>query len=299
MDIVVAELTSNLVKHTKGGYFLAKKISGINKGIEIICIDNGPGMASTGKMMEDGVSTVNTMGQGLGAIKRLSDEFDIYSIKDWGSILLARIYNSKPKPSSKNEHLVNIVMVPKEGEKACGDACGFEVNGNYLKIAVSDGLGHGKEAEQAALKSLESFEEHIMLSPKEQLKKIHEAIKKMRGAVMNITHIDFDNNQLVYCGVGNISSRLQSPGKSKSCISYNGIVGHSIPTTLNNHVYQWSKNDMLVITSDGLNNRWDILKYPSITKHDGSILAAALYKDHFRGNDDVTVAIIGQPKRTE
>ena len=87
-EIVIAEITSNLVKHAaKGGDILARVINSPSRGIEFIAIDDGPGMLKPLKMMEDGLSTSNTLGQGLGAIRRLSNEFDLYSIPRWGTIL--------------------------------------------------------------------------------------------------------------------------------------------------------------------------------------------------------------------
>src|SRR5215204_5128502 len=73
VDIIVAELVSNLVKHGSGGHLLAKKVLDVNNGagIELISIDDGPGIPNVKKMMEDGESTKNTLGQGLGAIQRL------------------------------------------------------------------------------------------------------------------------------------------------------------------------------------------------------------------------------------
>ncbi len=65
VDIVVSELTSNLVKHTtNGGELLVKAVSrhGV-AGIEMLCLDTGPGMADPTRMLEDGVSTVGSQGK--------------------------------------------------------------------------------------------------------------------------------------------------------------------------------------------------------------------------------------------
>ncbi|MET0394808.1 MAG: SpoIIE family protein phosphatase [Chitinophagaceae bacterium] len=294
VEIIVAEMTSNLSKHsTQGGQLLVKEIAGNQpSGIEIICIDNGPGMVMPARMLEDGVSTSNTLGQGLGAIRRLSDEFDLYSRKDWGTILLARVFVQKKQVSAGKKTMgVNVVMLAKTGEEACGDNWTTIRKGNQLKLALLDGLGHGPNAALAAEKGVEAFHQYGTDLPNEQLKNIHAAIRKTRGAVIGIAHIDFTNRQLLYSGVGNISGKLFSAGKLRPCMSYNGIVGHTIPGTINNYVFVWEKNDMLILHSDGLSGRWDLQKYPQITRHDGSILAAALYKDHCRGNDDVTIAV--------
>src|SRR5690348_10389926 len=68
VEIVVAEMTTNLVKHSsKGGMLLVRILEDV--GMELICIDDGPGMATPLRMLEDGQSTTRTLGQGLGAIK--------------------------------------------------------------------------------------------------------------------------------------------------------------------------------------------------------------------------------------
>jgi hypothetical protein len=51
------------------------------------------------------------------------------------------------------------------------------------------------------------------------------------------------------------------------------------------------KNQQLIMCSDGIRSRWDLTKYPSILKHDPMLLAAALYKDFSRRNDDTSVFI--------
>src|SRR6202012_2824267 len=67
LDLVVAEMTSNLFKYGDGGEILMGIFpNGGSPYIELISIDRGPGMANPSKMMQDGVSTTNTLGHGLG-----------------------------------------------------------------------------------------------------------------------------------------------------------------------------------------------------------------------------------------
>lgn len=299
LEIIISEITSNTVKHTtKGAEILVKVIDTNNPGLEIICIDHGPGMESVSKMMEDGMSSTNTLGHGLGAIKRLSDELDVYSLQGWGTILLARVYEKKADPLKRTVIDIGMLMVAKEGETVCGDDYYYTIKGNTAKFAVCDGLGHGNEAHIASVQCLKVFKENMVLTPVEQLKMVHTGAKRTRGAVMFTIQFDFNNKQVTYCGVGNISAKALSAARSKYCISYNGIVGHSIPNSMNNHVLQCNKTDLFIIHSDGLSSRWDLQKYPGITKHDRSIIAAALYKDFCRKTDDVTVAVISQSNHT-
>src|SRR5262245_21122763 len=99
IDIVVAEMVSNLVKHAGGGQILVRLIEENDvQGIELITMDDGPGMTDISRMMGDGVSTKNTLGHGLGSMKRLSDKFQVYSMKGWGTIILCRLF-AAPLPA--------------------------------------------------------------------------------------------------------------------------------------------------------------------------------------------------------
>ena len=123
LDIIVAELVSNLVKHAGGGQVLVKLVEdGGRQGIELISLDNGPGMTDITRMVADGVSTKNTLGQGLGAMKRLSDVFQVYSQKDWGTVILIRLFkDALPFFKKLPKEEIRSVVLPKPGETACGD----------------------------------------------------------------------------------------------------------------------------------------------------------------------------------
>src|SRR5215475_5663090 len=97
--LVVTEAATNLVKHTPQGQLLARAFDrdGV-AAIEVLALDQGPGIANIGESLRDGYSTAGSPGTGLGAIKRLSDEFDIYSIPGKGTALVAQIW-SRRSPS--------------------------------------------------------------------------------------------------------------------------------------------------------------------------------------------------------
>ena len=65
VDLVVAEMVSNLVKHANGGHLLVKQIKDPQKGegLELVSIDSGKGIPDLKRMMQDGVSTKNTLVQ--------------------------------------------------------------------------------------------------------------------------------------------------------------------------------------------------------------------------------------------
>ena len=81
VSIVMVELTENLVAHgaVRGRILLSVVEQGDRKGLQIISEDSGPGIADVSWAIQDGHSKKTTLGIGLGAVKRLMDEFDIIS----------------------------------------------------------------------------------------------------------------------------------------------------------------------------------------------------------------------------
>ena len=292
LEIIIAEVTSNLWKHSKtGGFLLIRALTGTERGIELISIDNGPGMKMPAKMMTDGNSTTKTLGQGLGAIRRLASEFDLYSMTGWGTILLSRTYISKEYVEDQATFQVAGISVCKKGQVVSGDAYKFIANTKRVRGIMIDGLGHGPSANLAAAEAVRSFVSLPNTLPTEQILSLHQHLKRTRGAVVNVVFIDLINQELSYSGVGNISMKVISQSQVKGCFSYNGIVGHIMPGVLNNHTIQWQNNDILILHTDGITSRWDVSRYPAILQHHPIMLCAALYKDYDRGTDDATVMV--------
>jgi len=290
LDLVVAEMTSNLFKYSDDGEILMGVFH--NEGspyIELISIDNGPGMANPARMMQDGVSTTNTLGHGLGSMKRLSDDFDLYSQPGWGTIVLSRVYSDPEKAKVKYPVVIRPIVVFKPGETTSGDGFVFKKTDQYVKMMLADGLGHGPEANKAVKEAAAVFKVFPDYSPTETLRFIHNSIKKTRGAVINITGYEAGKKMWTTAGVGNIALRLIGPGTMRNHMSYNGIVGHNIPGSMNDQQYPADQFNQVMICSDGIKTRIELTKYPQIAKHDQAVLAAAIYKDHARKNDDMSV----------
>lgn len=292
VDIIVAEIASNLVKHAGGGEILARIFQEENNTVlELISIDSGPGMAEPLRMIEDGVSTSNTLGNGLGAIKRLSDDFQIYSVKNWGTILLSRVYKKAPPKQKKRKNVeTGLIVLPKPGEEACGDGVYSSLNGNMLTLFLGDGLGHGPDAEKAVQQAIMALKNCYEKNIPDILRHIHKEVKKTRGLVASIAVFNFSEKYWRICGIGNISTRTHSL-LAKSHISYNGIVGMNIPATINEQRVPYERGQCIIMCSDGIKTRWDLHKYPNILKYDLSIAAAVIYKDFSRKTDDSSVLI--------
>lgn len=87
----VSELARNIFLYAGSGTVTVREIERTGrKGIEIICEDQGPGIANIDTVMQDGYSTSRGMGMGLPGAKRLMDEFDIRSQEGVGTTIICR-----------------------------------------------------------------------------------------------------------------------------------------------------------------------------------------------------------------
>jgi anti-sigma regulatory factor (Ser/Thr protein kinase) len=292
VDIIVAELVSNLIKHGNGGKLLVKLIKeqGID-GIELISIDDGIGIGDVNRMIADGVSTTNTLGHGLGAIKRLSDLFQVYSLKDWGSIFLSRVFKEE-LPYQKKTTEIRSVVIAKPGEEQCGDAFYCKIGSETIRLFLGDGLGHGEEAALAVNTAIEAFKSSKEESPVEVIRELHKSVRKTRGLVGTVAVYVKSERCWRISGVGNIATRIMNGIDMKTNMSYNGIIGHNIPNTMKDHEIKVEKGQLLVLCSDGIKTKVDLQKYPGILKYDLSVLAAVIFKDYARLTDDMSVVAV-------
>jgi anti-sigma regulatory factor (Ser/Thr protein kinase) len=100
--LVATEIGTNLVKHGGGGDVIVKQISdGSRRGIELLALDKGPGMADVSKCLRDGYSTSGSPGTGLGAMERLSQHFEIYSRAGQGTAVLAQLWPDSRQPTAQ------------------------------------------------------------------------------------------------------------------------------------------------------------------------------------------------------
>src|SRR5262245_55928728 len=130
--LVATEVATNLVKHAKDGQVVLRSLSAVEGGgVELLALDRGPGIADLARCLRDGFSTVGTSGAGLGAIRRLADQFDVTSTPGLGTTLAARLRRKGEKPGPRPAAVdIGAVCLPVAGEEACGDAWVVESSSN-------------------------------------------------------------------------------------------------------------------------------------------------------------------------
>lgn len=296
VGIVVTELANNLVKHAQDGCLLLRSLEhpGIT-GLEILSLDKGPGMLNVGECLRDGFSTSGTPGTGLGAIQRLSDRFEIYSIAPEGTAILSQVWaNSTYLDLLQDPTEIGVVCLPKQGEEVSGDTFASQRVGDRQILMVADGLGHGPLAAQASLEAVRVFHDHTQSDPATIMTAMHAALRSTRGAAVAIADVNLQEQTVQYVGVGNIAGSLLDTGlmteRSTSMVSHNGTVGFEM-RKVQTFTYPWQPGNLLIMHSDGLGTRWRLDRYPGLINQHPSLIAGILYRDFNRGRDDVTVLV--------
>jgi hypothetical protein len=158
-------------------------------------------------------------------------------------------------------------------------------------VLVVDGLGHGPQAAEAADEAVRIFTAHSSDPPAEIITRIHDALKKARGAAAAIAEIRPLAGTLIYAGVGNIAGSILSNTLSRSLVSHNGTLGH-VMARVQEFKAEWPRDGILVMHSDGLQSRWELSKYAGLLARQPALIGGVLLRDFRRERDDASVMVM-------
>lgn len=294
LAIVVTEAATNILRHGGGGGEVLLKGDAEAEGgrVDVIALDQGPGMANVNECLRDGVSTAEGPGTGLGAIRRLSDHWDIYSKPGMGTALVCGFAASGLPPGGRGPLRTGAVCLPRTGETLGGDGWASRPMGNAgLLVMMCDGLGHGMGANTAMTAACSAFAQSGGTAPAAVITDIHERLRRTRGAAIALAHIDPVGRRVVFVGVGNISGVIRGDGRQQRTLSQNGVVGHNM-IRVKEMEYEWEGSLLAVFHSDGLSAKWDMDIYPGLVTRQPMMIASVLYRDFKRARDDNLVVVV-------
>ena len=287
LALVVTESGTNLLRHAGGGQILLQALDGQHAAaVEMLALDRGPGMSNVVRCLEDGYSTAGGAGTGLGAIRRLSTVFDVYSRPGHGTAILSRIGSI----ADRQRLVVDGVSVAAPGEARCGDAWAEERRADGVMLLVVDGLGHGAGAAEAADAAVAAFRAARSEPPARRLEAVHAALRPTRGGAAGIVDIDLAARAVRFAGVGNIGAMVIDGETPRFLMSHNGTLGHTVRKITEVSV-PWPARGLLAMYSDGLGTPRELSAYPGLMERHPSLVAGVLWRDLARGRDDVTVVI--------
>ncbi len=292
--VVVTEAVNNILKHAKTGEILLQ-LSATSRDVELLALDRGPGMADPSRCMQDGYSTGGTAGIGLGAIARLSTQFELFSAPGLGTALFCRFAAAQrggeagTPPRAVNIGALNIA---KRGESVCGDAWAVASADDRTTVMIADGLGHGPVAADASREAVRIFAEHASEPPDRLFPLMHDALRKTRGAAVAVARLDHAGRSITFAGVGNIAGLVVGrDGSQKSMVSHNGTVGFEM-RRVHAFDYAWPVGATVILYSDGLTSQLRLDRYNGLLSRHPLLTAGVIYRDFSRHRDDVTAVVL-------
>jgi anti-sigma regulatory factor (Ser/Thr protein kinase) len=300
-ELVATELATNLLRHAEpGGWILVRPLhSGC---VELIAVDRGPGIADVPAALDGRVPEPGGLGCGLGAVRRASARFDIWSRPGAGTVVLS-VLDPAAGPVSARGHAEptprSWAGVSVGISEPCGDGWAVAETDGTLSVAVVDGLGHGAKASMATEAALTQF-----ASDPTDLdafsRRANERMRETRGAAVTLCQLDHRAAELRYLSIGNVSGRVIGPAETRGLVNYSGTLGLQLePPRAKVVTAAWPAGAALVLWTDGLSTRVHLTGDDPLLTHDPAVVAAALHRDHARNRDDATVVVVRPQGRPE
>ena len=305
MLLVASELVSNQVKHAAGrGLIQVWQQPG--PILDILALDYGPGIVNLPQAEEDGFSSANTLGKGLGSIRRLSDELFIYTqqespgqLKKWsGTVFLVRFYlggknsdfdkNKNPARNCSTAVEIGLFSRSLSDERYNGDRIYLQKTGDKLRWLHLDGLGHGEQA-QAATANLASHLSHCD-NPDSVLAAVDRQLQGTRGAVAIIGELGLAGKELNILGVGDMHAHVMDNEEMHNLSFAPGVLGkeHKNPAQFR---FDFGKRCLMISASDGIRRNWDVSNFPGLFHQHPQLIAYALGNIMGRISDDQSLCV--------
>ena len=304
MLLVASELVSNQVKHANGrGLFQVWQQPG--PILDILALDFGPGISSLSQAQQDGYSSVNTLGKGLGSIFRLSDESFIYTqqessspVKKWsGTVFLSRFHPGRKSAPQKdlvsdkgsNSGLeIGLFSRSLSDDRYNGDRIYLHQTGDTLRWLHLDGLGHGQPAHEATA-NLASHLSHCD-STDSILAAVDRQLKGTRGAVAITGELGLAGQSLNIRGVGDMHAHVLDGEEMHNLSFAPGVLGkeHQKPDQFHLGI---GKRCVVITCSDGIRRNWDSSNFPGLFHQHPQLIAYTLGNIMGRISDDQSLCV--------
>ena len=180
---------------------------------------------------------------------------------------------------------------PFPGLNENGDCFTVKNSKRCTLIALADGLGHGREAEQASSAAIEHIEDNLEKPLDSLLRELHEKLKGTRGTAITLLRIDRTNGTLEFVGVGNVEVRIH-PRPRITPFPKPGVIGAGPLPNKGVLTLEWPEHGSLVMYSDGLSSRLGFERRPDLLALHPSVLCHCLVHEYGRPNDDATAVAL-------
>ncbi|MFF8830858.1 SpoIIE family protein phosphatase [Streptomyces sp. NPDC015131] len=286
--VLASELASNIDKHARNGALYLQPAA-VGRGMDIFGVDRGPGIRDLDQSFTDGYTTTNTLGAGLGAMRRIASHFTIRSGAGYGT--LAHAWIADPRLPQEQPAAVGALSLPAHGRAECGDSHALVRHGETWTGLVLDGQGDGPEAAGAVQRAVRTFRPLADHGLPEIMTALDRALRHTSGAAAALVRTHADRAE--YCVVGDIRVLALSPrGVEPEPAGRPGVVGHGMPPPRTGTV-PWQADSVVLVHTGGVDHRWIRDASAVHLRLPPPLLVASLIHSHRRRRDDATALAFG------
>ncbi len=287
LRIVITEIAKNIIKHSSSGKLSISFGEEVEKSVRIEA-ENPTDNKDTAEIFDDGYSTANTLGIGLGAVKRLLTDVKV-KIENGKFILTGKKVFSENK--KENFIQTSVFSRPKPGFKSNGDAYFIKRYEDSAIVAVMDGIGHGDKASEASGIAVKVLEDKYRDELEQIVLTMHRRLHGSRGCVAGIVRMSKEG-RIEYLGVGNIRTQIYTADRYKRLVSFDGLLGSNVRTLRTDHL-DLSTPCLVVLHSDGISSF--SFEDKRIVYRPVMELAKEAFEKHKKSSDDATLLVARIP----
>ncbi|MFB6353913.1 MAG: ATP-binding protein [Halobacteriales archaeon] len=295
---VAVELATNLLEHAGGGTIAVEPIASdaeAERGLRLISTDRGPGMPDADAAFAVGASSGDSLGHGLATVNRIMDTVEI-TPRDGaeGGTRVAVERWVKPFDRSREPCPYAIGAATRSMRPAEPNGDSFVVKrwDRRVLVGVIDGLGHGRAANEAAVRARDYVESHYDRPLSAVFRGTERALKGTRGVVMVLARFDWAEGEVAVANVGNVAVRVSGAARSGFPVR-RGVVGANGPDPAVDTT-DWGPEATMVIHTDGIAGRWSWDDIRALDDRSASAIASWMLREHGKETDDATaVAVTG------
>lgn len=189
---------------------------------------------------------------------------------------------------------VGIYGRPMPGQGVSGDEALILREGDALRIAVVDGLGHGARAAEAAVLAIDTFAQACKKGLSAALVSVDDALQGTRGAVMRAASVSWPGGEIETVGAGNIGCAVLRADGLQRCSGNGFTLGDRIarPKLLRADVMPLNSSELFLLFTDGVSSRLSVdAESPMMAQHP-ALIAAQLCETYAKATDDALLVVI-------
>ncbi|MET3683963.1 negative regulator of sigma-B (phosphoserine phosphatase) [Alkalibacillus flavidus] len=182
---------------------------------------------------------------------------------------------------------------PKKGNYHSGDSYFYIETERGFICALADGLGSGEVAKESADVVIEVIKHHYNEPLESIVYKANQALfgQELRGCVLGLLYVDYENETFSYTLMGNISVIMVDPrGKKQRNIPVPGYLS-GIKTNVTVHTKSLEPGALFFMFSDGVKERQLTKEFYNQNTMDLTVEWFTMRQDEYMDDDTTLIAM--------